>query len=372
MALPSKDIFLRSPYWVTVDQPQLGYVLCDLRIWTGDLSAEPTLPSIKLRSSALNDITTIDIAEFARDYVEVYYGTASESNAVFISYELSIYDIGADTDPAPEARVYLTGFDGYGTFQDGANFSWYKQAMITDNYITTYHETAVRIPVKQNLLTGYTLKRYAAGYGGPSLTTFHAVTGLTPTENTTNMVVHVVSTFQGDYADVVILHFNGAGDETINIKYAPCNKWGNTDIHYVNRLGATQTLAFFGKSEVMMNSKADSYKRNLLGANGTYNVTRHQEKTYNKNGTIKIQVNSGWRREEENDAIVELMLSEQVWILVKTATLGNGWVPKESDTWVVPVNVKSEETLIQNKKNDKLINYTFTFDAAHDWINTVR
>ena len=65
-------------------------------------------------------------------------------------------------------------------------------------------------------------------------------------------------------------------------------------------------------------------------------------------------------------------MSEQVWVQVDAERLGRGWVPKQSSTWTVPVNLKSEETLIKNKLNDKLINYTFTFEAAYDWINTVR
>ena len=124
MALPTKDIFLRSPYWLTIQETDLDFVLCELRIWTGLISAEPVEADIKLRSTALNDITSIDIAEFARDFIEVTFSGAAESNAVFISYQLQHFTAGViDPLPAKEAKVYLTGFDGYGTFQDGVNFS---------------------------------------------------------------------------------------------------------------------------------------------------------------------------------------------------------------------------------------------------------
>ena len=178
MALPTKDIFLRSPYWLTIQETDLDFVLCELRIWTGLLSAEPVLADIKLRSTALNDITSIDIAEFARDFIEVTFSGTAESNAVFISYQLQHFTAGViDPLPAKEAKVYLTGFDGYGTFQDGVNFSWNKQVMISDTNITTYADTNISIPVKQNYLIGYTLYEFAAGYGG-NYSAFRTVTGL--------------------------------------------------------------------------------------------------------------------------------------------------------------------------------------------------
>lgn len=372
MALPTQNIFLRSPYWVTIEETDLDFVLCDLRVWTGALVNEPIKADIKLRSTALNGVTSFDLAEFARDFVEVTFAGISESNAVFISYQLQKFT-GGSIDPLPplESKVYLTGFDGYGLFQDGANSQWYKQVMLSDSNITIYNDTSISIPVKQNLLTGYKLQQYAGSYGG-TLTTFYTVTGLLPTENTANMVKQVPTSNIGDYADRIIFEFNGQRDEHVNIAYAPCTKYGRILVYFVNKLGATQTITFNGKSDVKMKTESNDYKRNIIQNNGTYDITRHQRHVLNKNGSINLQINSGWISEEENDTIIELMLSEQVWIDVDAARLGKGWVPKTRSTWTIPVNIKSDETLIKNKLNDKLINYTFTFEAAYDWINTVR
>ena len=89
--LPTKDIFLRSPYWLNINETDLDFVLCELRIWTGALYEEPLEADIKLRSTALNNKTSIDIAEYARDFVEVTFSGTEESNAVFISYQLQIF-----------------------------------------------------------------------------------------------------------------------------------------------------------------------------------------------------------------------------------------------------------------------------------------
>ena len=66
------------------------------------------------------------------------------------------------------------------------------------------------------------------------------------------------------------------------------------------------------------------------------------------------------------------MMSEQVWVQVEADKLGRGWTPKTSEYFTIPCNIESDSTTILNKSNDKLINYTFSLDAAHDWINNVR
>lgn len=369
MAIPTTDIFLRSPYWVSVTETDLDYVLCALRVWTGDVTDEPVNANIKLRSSSFDGTTHFDIAEFARDYVEVTFGGTDESNAVFVSYQLSYYLHGTTTTPTPETRVYLTGYDGYGTFQDGVNFSHTGQVMITDTVIDSYPDKPFSIPVRQNLLTGYSLQSRQ-----PNTQTYHSfrvVSGITVVENTASMVRYISNNYQGIYADRIRLEYSAGSDQIIDINYKDCTKYGATQLFFVNKLGATQTLHFSGKFEASISSKKETYKRNLL-ANATYDTTKHQNYVLNKNGKVSFTVNSGWISEETNDTIIEMMMSEQVWVKVDSTKLGLGWLPKQSNEYVVAVTVKSEEQIIKSRLNDKMINYTFKMEAASDWINNVR
>ncbi len=81
MALPTNKIFLRSPYWVDITYYNLAYITLDLYVWTGDLTLDiPSNPSIQLRSTAFDDYAAIDIAEFARDLVEVTFNGTQDSN----------------------------------------------------------------------------------------------------------------------------------------------------------------------------------------------------------------------------------------------------------------------------------------------------
>ena len=349
----------------------LGKVLCDLRVWTGEMTDEPSYPSIKLRSTALNGTTSIDIAEFARDYVEVTYNGGSASDAVFISYELTIFNEFSNT-PHLKDRVYLTGLDGYSMFQDEVNYITYQNVMMSDKDVTAYCNSNMRIPVLTKYLTGYKLRRYVGPAGKfENMTTFHEVTGLEAPTSTDEIVKYISSMYQNTAADLMTFQFSQGPDEEVSIDYAPLTKYGVSRIWFVNRFGCQQEMHLLGRSDVSLTGKAKDYKRNLL-VNGGYNNQRHQTHILNKNGKMSIELNTGWRNQEENDTIIEMTMSEQIWLTVDRETVGRSFSAKSQVEYTIPVNLQSEDTKLMTRLNDKLINYTFKFDAAFDLLNNVR
>ena len=79
MALPTTRINLRSPYYVTLTRSNLDYIVVELYVYTGTLTTDkPSDYNVKMTSTAtLNGSGTrtayIDIAAWARDYVDVAY-----------------------------------------------------------------------------------------------------------------------------------------------------------------------------------------------------------------------------------------------------------------------------------------------------------
>ena len=65
-------------------------------------------------------------------------------------------------------------------------------------------------------------------------------------------------------------------------------------------------------------------------------------------------------------------MSEQVWLQVDSSKFGVGFVPRQSSVYTIPVHLTSKSLDVKSKINDKLINYTFKFEAANDWINSIR
>ena len=95
----------------------------------------------------------------------------------------------------------------------------------------------------------------------------------------------------------------------------------------------------------------------LISAN-TYSNTDHQKYVYNKQGSERITLNTGYVDEGQFETIKQLMLSEQVWAKIGTA--------------VYPMNVQTSSLTKKTKINDKLVNYSIEMMFAYDEINSVR
>tara|TARA_R110002020_G_scaffold201985_2_gene404939 strand:+ start:917 stop:2026 length:1110 start_codon:yes stop_codon:yes gene_type:complete len=369
MAIPTTRIFLRSPFWVEEENIDLSYMTLELRIWNGDLTSDrPTYPNTKLRTTAVNGVCAIDIAEFARDFVEVTFGGSQDSDAVWISYIKT--KVFTDGNAFDEPEEFLTGLDGYGNYQDGRNYQWYKNFLLSPDDMTAYPEVNANIPILQDHLTGWKLQ--TKNFNTNSYHTFHTISGLSPIEDTGSVVRYIATSSGGVFADRILASFDNAPDEAFYINYGDCNKYGVSELFFVNKGGAMQPLHFFGKYEVGLKAKSVTFDRNISDGIGNYSDTRHQKYTIDRNAEISFVMNTGWVNEEDNESFIEMMLSEQVWVKVDTTKLGKGWLPKTSPFWIVPVNIQTNDTIIKNRINDNMINYTFKFQSAYDWINTVR
>ena len=366
MALPTNKIFLRSPYWISKSRTNLSYIVVDLYVWTGSLTADiPSVPSIQLRSTAFDGYASIDISEFARDLVEVAFSGTQESSAVWVQYQITWVD--TDQTSGVDSAVQLTGLDGFSYFEDGINYQYSDNILMGQDTIRTSENNYIKVPVLQDLLTGYELQTYSGG----TYTSFVTVTGLTPVEDTSSVVRYIISASGSTYADRIKFNFSSGPSEYVYIEYEDCTRYGVQEVFFVNRYGAIQEVNTFGRFDVSLSTEDEKYKRNLL-TNGSYSTTRHQNTILMKNGKINMTLNTGWYLQDDNDIFIEMMLSEQIWIRVDRSTLGIGWLPKTSSSFIVPVNLTSQQMQIKNKLNDKMINYTFEFEAAADRINTVR
>ena len=377
MALPTNKILLRSPYWITSTDANLSYILVNLRVWLGELADEPADVTIKLKSTALNGTASVDISELARDFVEVSFGTSvdeEESNAVFVSSILSSFY--TDGSSSTESKEYYLGFDGYGTFTDGANYSFSSKILMSTEIVRSYSDTNNRIPVLASDVTSYTLQRrknLAGSVTYPAINDANnnPITVTVPSPvSTSDAVFYIDTSASGQYADRVEINTTG-GTEYVYIEYQECNKYGYTPAYFVNRFGAMQQVHFTGRFNISMQSEDTKYTRNILEG-GTYNKFRHQQYVLSKNGKVSLEFNTGWIPEEENDTFLELIMSEQVWLQVDSSKFGVAFVPKQTNKYILPVHLTTKNLDIKTGLNDKLINYTFKFEAANDWINSIR
>ena len=154
---------------------------------------------------------------------------------------------------------------------------------------------------------------------------------------------------------------NTTARETIFPVYLDCRKYDNYKISFVNKFGAIQDLWFNKKRTDELSVQRDSYNTStIFSSTSSVNYNSYNPTTIVQDVTSQksITLNTGYLKEEYNETIRQLMQSEDIWIT------------EDGDT--VPVAVKDSSFTYKTHINDKLVNYTVTFDYAFDGINTVR
>ena len=78
--------------------------------------------------------------------------------------------------------------------------------------------------------------------------------------------------------------------------------------------------------------------------------------------TTKVYtINTDFLNEYYVNQLEELMLSEYVW--AKDYSEGNTFIP---------VKITNHKIVKKNHLNDKMIQYTFSYELARDYVNTIR
>ena len=133
-------------------------------------------------------------------------------------------------------------------------------------------------------------------------------------------------------------------------------------LSYVNKHGAKNTFAFTLKHTQEMQSTSSNYTRNVIDyTNLNRNKNLHSTKKVINDTKQTFIINTDYISEYYVEQIEELLLSEYVWAL-------NPLIDNE----YVPVVVTDKKVLKKNHLNDKLIQYTISYEMASNYINTIR
>lgn len=362
MALPTERVYLRSPYYVNLTRANLEKIVIELYVYTGELTTDkPADYTYYLYSSAFDGYAEVDISALARDYISTTFSGSLVSNAVWLEWDLFYADVG-DTALTTVGSYTALGLDGFGFFEDGYNpdpLAWIQQS--TDYIILPDGEDAV-VPVLQDTLTGYQIAR-----GGFLIAN---VTGLTTTENTANVIRYITTyPYVNQKPDRVILKYSDIPDQVVNLRYVEECNGNRVKVTFVNKFGALQSIWFYGASKTSITTMKETYKRNILNA-GTYDITKHQNHIFSKNGISSMTLVSNWYPENSNSTFMELLLSEYVWVSIDNNKTNQNKFLQTDLTF--PVNVKNDSLQFKTRANDGLISYTFDMEFASDRINSVR
>ena len=136
-------------------------------------------------------------------------------------------------------------------------------------------------------------------------------------------------------------------------------------VTFVNRFGVLQDFNCYKVSKETIKSTNDEYSVSVLNESViggipvlSYNTTEHNTKTYNKQSTKSIELNTGYMPEDNNVIIEELINSEYVWLTINDE--------------IKPVNLSTKSLPILTKTNDQLIKYKLNFDYSFNEIQKIR
>lgn len=329
-----KKIFIRSPYFIEIDEPGQVNAKIELYIWNKG-TTKPSTPTYTLSKDVPNvaqNLISWNISNFAKEYIKpiapVTVSVPTEDSYDCWCY-MQVISYSDDVEIADETYVCLNGYTDY---SDGYNQS------TTDDIVPL-----VNVDIKAYRYTNVPyinvfLDSNDYNWAGDVDNFFSATTdGMWKLPYEFDTYTFGVDGSPND--------FYFYSEELCEPKYMPiiCT--------YINRYGGWQYLTFFKASSSSIEVTSKDF--NLMPSSIDYNVLQGQKQRFNFQGKQKITCNTGWVDEDYFELIQDLLLSETVLLDGK------------------PAIVKSQTSDVKTYIKDKNINYTIEFEYNYGLINDV-
>jgi hypothetical protein len=368
-------INVRSPYYIYDTVANLTSDKIDIYIYTGTQGSRPSTPTYQLTSNAIDDKVTFEISELIKDYFTNNFDGDYVSDFFWVDYE--IYRSVSGGAYVSQGMVLNKGFYGYGFFEDGANPQNSQGLLQSNTTIVKLDDAPATIAVDTSTtsqvtyeLNGQQVYTKAISSSTNSNAQIEYVTsGINGSDEFEDRVIQDGGIFEGsdclsefskeytlfDFDTIYVDTTSGVTKLTVKSE-SEC-KFTPYKVTFINKFGALQDIWFFKRTNETLTTKQEKYKRNTV-VNGSYDISKHQNKTLTKNGKEKLTLNTGYYPESYNDVFKEMQLSEDCWIEINSKTL--------------PIQVTSSSLAYKTQLNDKIINYTIEVEFAFDTINNIR
>lgn len=163
----------------------------------------------------------------------------------------------------------------------------------------------------------------------------------------------------GDYYDIILKNSAGAAISTIRYELTCEPKYTPYQVAFINRYGVADFITFFKASTEQGNFTSESYKRSIYQDGFTSASTQvGQSQSFNTNSRNTITMNTGWVEEAYADVVEDILMSDTIAVL-----LDGSWVSVQPQRGSVDY---------YKEVNQKMINYTMTFDIAFNERTLIR
>jgi hypothetical protein len=330
-----KKIFIRSPYFIEVDEAGQLTGKLEIFIWNKG-TTEPTTPNYTLTKnvpSANQNKLAWNVANYASEFIKpispVLITSPTEENVNTWCY-MRVVSYSDDVEVNDETFVCLNGYNNYSI---GYNYSTTDAIVPLVNVNIKAYKTPV-IPYINVFLEADTYE-WISTFGF----------NFTVAADSMWKLPYAYDTYQFGIEDFLRPDFVFNSEILCELKYTPviCT--------FVNRYGGWQFLTFFKASTEAIETEFKEF--NMLPSSIDYNVLQGQRKRFNHQGKQSIKCNTGWVDENYFELIQDLLLSE-------TVLLGGK-----------PAVVKSKTSEKKTSLNNKVINYEIEFEYNFGLINDV-
>ena len=339
-------ILARSPYFITASGTTLESATLYVWIWEGATTSKPLNANYKIFKTPVqagDDEIIFEISQLIRDEFEHNRDAYTDSltsfaDCLWVETSLVIVD---STGLNPAIDDSYLAVDGYGYFEDGVN-----PGLNLDDYTIIVEEGEdVRISVPN----GEIADEYKVYIGAGT-----SSVPIAATTTSQNKLEYVTITQTSEVSKIELL-LSSVVVQTIYIENIEACQYPSKEVKYYDRNGAMAITYMMAKDTKAIDVKRETYKQDIgyLDTTYTYDNSKHQDRQFNITANEKLTLNSGFVPENQKEVMKQIMLSELVWVDDK------------------PVNVTSNSLEYKTVKNDKLINYTLTFNYAYNEINNV-
>ena len=385
IARPSSLKMSRSPIFYTgknntLTNDDLTYMSLNLKIWAGALSSLPAANNYVLsKTYSIDEVINFEVSdlvrsEFSHDfdiYTETGFTQSPYGEVLWVNAtgDWTYSDNGAAPTTAPHttgtANAFLTtkGWTNWNNLHnDQYNTTLLavarKRYVKSGNYeVLGVYNNATNLIAKATILwndnseaditktltfSNYTQDAVVYIGVGPQNIEDNGLlpASVKPSQHT-----------DGDYYDIILKNSAGAAISTIRYELTCEPKYTPYQVAFINRYGVADFITFFKASTEQGNFTSESYKRSIYQDGFTAASTQvGQSQSFNTNSRNTITMNTGWVEEAYADVVEDILMSDTIAVL-----LDGSWVSVQPQRGSVDY---------YKEVNQKMINYTMTFDIA--------
>lgn len=334
------------------------YYRFQIFVWSGAKASVPTTPVAtiqRLPDSFASYRGMVEVHKIVAQYLEeayqTYTSTTIGTGGVWCLVKVQTFWTAGSTSAVSSNTIYVTNGYSYTTSGINANFT---NSILTDR-------VSIRLtPSSVKDLLWVDREDIASVVAGAYTHTFSAFT----TSSNKYQAVDVVSLLAsaGLTGQNTTLTFNlvGGGTTTKSVIYDCTNKYGQTDILYLNRFGVYDTFHFNSLFRDNFTKEVETMFRGMFAqtdltafwSNGVPIKSNFNQQVYQQR-----QLSSGWITESDVEVMMQIFYTRRGFLL--------------EDSSLRAFTISDSAFQRKTANVDKLIEYTLNLDISYPYINTI-